>query len=156
MRIEGTRFGTIELDDMSTIELPFGLIGFPDEKRFVLLERMSGRGVAYLQSLTTPSLALPVMDGSLFGDDYPKPAPERLAEDAGIGGGEVAVLVVAAVANGDRSLCVNMLAPIVIDLASKRGAQVVLDPRSYSASLKLSGGDDRRASQETAREMAAR
>ena len=35
IRIEGTRFGVVEVGDDAVIEFPNGLVGFPAETRFV-------------------------------------------------------------------------------------------------------------------------
>jgi flagellar assembly factor FliW len=134
MRVAGTRFGEIELEEGKAIVFPRGLIGFPDARRYVLLEPSAPRKVAWLQSLDMPELAFPVVDGAMISGSYPNPAPSKLAHEAGIGDSELAVLVVVAPGKGkDKGLVANLLAPLVIDLESRSGAQVVLDPRQYSA-----------------------
>jgi flagellar assembly factor FliW len=139
MRIAGTRFGEIDLDEGKAIVFPRGLIGFPDARRYVLLEPSATGGVGWLQSLDTPELAFPVVDGAAIGGSYPDPSPARLAHDAGIGVSELAVLVVVAARKG-KGLVANLLAPLVVDLESRSGAQVVLDPRQYSAAAALTTG----------------
>lgn len=136
IRIDGTRFGDIEVEKESVIRFPHGLIGFPDEMEFVLLERGDGRSVAYLQSLTTPRLAFPVTDGEVFGDNYPDPSATKLAALAGIPCEDPAVLVIVA-ANQEKRLEANLLAPIIIDVDTRRGCQCVLDPRKFSAATSL-------------------
>jgi flagellar assembly factor FliW len=132
MLLSGTRFGEIELDEARAIAFPRGLIGFPDARRYALLEPRGSSPVAWLQSLDFPELAFPVMAREGFGEGYPEPAPAELAREAGLGSGELAVLVVVA-ARSRSSLVANLLAPLVIDLESRVGAQVVLDFRRYSA-----------------------
>jgi flagellar assembly factor FliW len=136
MRVAGTRFGEIELDDKKAIVFPGGMIGFPDAKRFVLLEPRESGPVAWLQSLDVPALAFPVVDGTAVGEAYPEPSPAKLAQDAGIAAAELTVLVVVTARKG-KGLVANLLAPLVIDLASRAGAQVVLDPRKYAAAVPL-------------------
>ena len=131
--IQNTRFGNVNFDDSSVINFPNGIIGFPNETQFVLLERDGGGTIAFLQSLNTPALALPVMDANSFGNEYPNPNPADLAKSAGIGGGDVVTLVVVAAHEDDPCLSANLLAPIVVDANTKNAAQVVLDPRRYSA-----------------------
>jgi flagellar assembly factor FliW len=139
MQLAGTRFGDIELDDCKAIVFPRGLVGFPEARRYVLLEPREGHGlVAWLQSLDVPELAFPVIDGARIGSPYPEPPAAQLAHEAGLGASELAVLVVVTVRKG-RGLAANLLAPLVIDLESRSGAQVVLDPRRYSATVPLAG-----------------
>jgi flagellar assembly factor FliW len=137
MRVSGTRFGEIEVEEGKAIVFPRGLIGFPEARRYVLLEPSAPGRVAWLQSLDTPELAFPVVDGRVVGGSYPNPTPEKLAHDAGIGESELAVLVVVAAQKG-KGLVANLLAPLVVDLESRSGAQVVLDHRQYSAAAPLS------------------
>ena len=138
MILPKTRFGEIELDEARAIAFPRGLIGFPDAKRYALLEPRGRSPVAWLQSLDFPELAFPVVDSATFGMDYPEPGPPDLAREAGIGSAELAVLVV--VAARDRTgLVANLLAPLVVDLESRVGAQVVLDSRRFSASEPVAG-----------------
>ena len=136
IRIEGTRFGTVEVEDAAAIEFPAGLVGFPSETRFVLLERTGGKLVGYLQSLTTASLAFPVMDASAF-EGYPEPSAEELATSVGFGSTDLAVLVIVSVNSVTKLLQANLLAPLLVDVVSRLGAQCVLDPRHFSAAHTL-------------------
>jgi flagellar assembly factor FliW len=136
MQLAGTRFGDIEIDEAKAIVLPRGLIGFGDAKRYVLLEPRGTARVAWLQSLDVPPLAFPVIDGASLGAGYPEPAASELAKEAGLGAGEVVVLVVVC-PRGAAGLMANLLAPIVVDLETRTGAQVVLDPKRFSPSVPL-------------------
>lgn len=137
LTIEGTRFGDVRVPDEAIIHFPRGLIGFAAEDRFVLLERGPKSQLGYLQSVTTPRLCFPVVDGAVAGEDYPRPAAPELARDAGLSADDVAVLVVVAVSTPDKPLKANLLAPIVVDAKSRTGAQVVLDHRRFTASADI-------------------
>ncbi len=136
IRIEGTKFGTIEVAEDSVIHFPNGLVGFPAETKFVLLERSGGKLVGYLQSFRTPALAFPVMDGTSF-ENYPDPSVAVLANGVGLDTTDLACLVIVAAHPQTKLLQANMLAPILVDVASRTGAQCVLDPRKFSASHSL-------------------
>lgn len=133
IRIEGTRLGSIELEETAVIEMPGRLVGFPSETRFALLHRDASEAFAHFQSLVTPDLALLVLDGGAFGDDYPKPPAAELVASVGLGGNDVVLLVPVAVRPGDPQIYANLLAPILVDAASRRAVQAVLDPRVYAA-----------------------
>jgi flagellar assembly factor FliW len=135
MEIAGTRFGTVHFDEQRTITLPGGLIGFSQERRFILLEPPPGGIVAALQSLTTPELAFPIVAGVAFGDDYPSPDARELGRRAQLlrtPEDKLAVFVVVA-AQKPSGRIANLLAPIVINIDTRTGAQIVLDPDVYSA-----------------------
>jgi flagellar assembly factor FliW len=93
--------------------------------------------VAWLQSLDVPGLAFPVVDGACVGPAYPRPTPQELAKNAGLGSTDLALLVIVAATGQQNGLVANMLAPLLVDLQSRTGAQVVLDHRVFSASAPL-------------------
>jgi len=136
MRVSGTRFGEIELDDAKTIVFAAGLVGFPEAKRYVLLDSAEAGQIAWLQSLDIPALAFPVVDGAAIDSSYPQPSATQLAHEAGFADSELAVLVIVAAPRG-KGLFANLLAPLVVGLTSRSGAQVVLDPRKYAAAVPL-------------------
>ncbi len=136
IRIEGTRFGTIEVPDETLIEFANGLVGFPNETAFVLLERGEGRQVGYLQSVNTPKIAFPVTDGSVF-PNYPLPDARKLARNSGLDDQDVVVLVIVAANVKTKALEANQLAPLIVDATSRRGVQCVLDSRKFSACASL-------------------
>ena len=90
LTIEGTRFGDVSVPNEAIIHFPRGLIGFAAEDRFVLLERGPKSQIGYLQSVTTPKLCFPVVDGAVAGKDYPRPTAPELARDVGLSADDVA------------------------------------------------------------------
>jgi flagellar assembly factor FliW len=139
MQLTGTRFGNIELDEGKAIVFARGLVGFPEARRYVLLEPPGSAHVAWLQSLDIPELAFPVIDGATVDGAYPDPPATKLAHEAGLSASDLTILIVVSVRK-DKGLVANLLAPLVIDLESRLGAQIVLDPRRYSATVSMSPG----------------
>jgi flagellar assembly factor FliW len=136
INLPGTRFGNIEIEEGSDIHFAQGLFGFPDAHRYALLYPGGNGRVAWLQSLDVPALAFPIVEGSALGPNYPEPSPAKLAQDAGLDSAEPTILVIIAAQKGG-GLIANMLAPLVIDMANRKGAQIVLDPKVYSADTPL-------------------
>ena len=134
--VRNTRFGTIEVDESTVLRFDNGLVGFPEETEFVLLERTEGKMVAFLQSVRNPALAFPIVDGSEL-PNYPDPSVSTLAQRAGLTGSEFGLLVIVAAKTSTKQLEANLLAPIVVDMESRRSAQVVLDARKFSAAHPL-------------------
>ncbi len=131
-----TRFGELAFPAGSELEFPQGLIGFSGERRFALVER-EGSAIAYLQSLRTPRLALPVLDATLLQPAYPAEGLESLAHRIDARPEDLLVLVVVAVSPVDGGLRANLLAPLLVDAAKRRGRQFILDPEKYGASVAL-------------------
>lgn len=133
MIINSERFGSIELDDASAIQIPSGIIGFPKERRYALIPHGSTGAVAWLQSLDNPALAFPLVSAHALPMDYPGMDISAAAAACGItaNADDLAVLVVLSAATG-LPATVNLLAPIVIDTRTRQGAQILLEGTAFS------------------------
>ena len=136
IHLSGTRFGDLSLEDHAEISFPDGIIGFSGETRFAILERTRGP-IAYLQSLTTPRLALPMIDATILRPAYPDMPVEELAELTGARPAHIAILVIVAVDPFDSELRANLLAPVVIDVDARIGKQIILEDTHYTTSVHI-------------------
>lgn len=134
MIVKSSRFDILDVPDTKVITLSGGLIGFPSATRFVIVER--GSAVVWLQSVDDPTLAFPVVEATRIRASYPDRPLAEIAESAGLGEGRWIAMLVVHVAEG--ALCANLLAPVLVDLETLRGGQVVLDPEEYDTSVPLS------------------
>jgi flagellar assembly factor FliW len=134
MKIISQRFGAFAIDPRDIIHFPEGLIGFPAEQQFVLLRHREASPIGWLQSTTRPDLALPVVSvDALALDDPSSFAMARLQARAGAEEAEpeYAVMAVLCAPPGQRA-SVNLLAPIVVDIKLRKGAQMLLESTQYS------------------------
>lgn len=133
MIINSQRFGSLEIDDGELLRFPSGVIGFPTEQRFALVPHQGSGYIAWLQSVTTPELAFPVVSAHAFGDKYPDVPVLEAAEAAGVPGPAeaLAVMVVLCALSGQPAT-VNLLAPIVVNATTRLGAQVILECTRFS------------------------
>jgi flagellar assembly factor FliW len=133
MNIESQRFGTLEINDDEVLSFAEGVIGFPSERRFALVPHHGSGYIAWLQSVSTPELAFPVVSAHAFGDKYPDVPVVGAAEEAGIEGPDdhLAVMVVLCALSGQPAT-VNLLAPIVVNATTRKGAQVILEGTRFS------------------------
>ena len=136
IHLSGTRFGDISLEDRAEIKFPNGLIGFSAETRFAILERTRGP-IAYLQSLSTPRLALPMIDATILRPTYPEISIEELAALTGADPATLAILVIVAIDPVDSELRANLLAPVVIDVEARIGKQIILEGTSYTTNVHI-------------------
>ena len=133
MRIETTRFGTVETPEEEIIRFRSGIIGFPEERMYVLIPHGTSQVIAWLQSATTPELAFPVVSAHGFISDYPDVPllPIIRRTDVGENPDDLAVLVVMS-APRNQPATVNLLAPLLINSQTRQGAQVFLEGSKYS------------------------
>jgi flagellar assembly factor FliW len=133
MNIESQRFGTIEINDDELLSFPAGVIGFPTEQQFALVPHHGSGYIAWLQSVCTPGLAFPVVSAHAFGDRYPDVSVLGAAVEAGLQGPEEALAVMVVLcALANQPATVNLLAPIVVNAATRSGAQVILEGTRFS------------------------
>jgi flagellar assembly factor FliW len=135
VKIETSRFGTLDLLEDKVIHVPSGLFGFPDSKRYTLLEHRKGSPFVWLQSVDNGSLAFVLIDPLLVKPDYEvRISPEDINElqlaDAPDG---IQTLVIVNITSGEKvELTVNLLGPIVINTKKKFGKQIILSDSEYS------------------------
>ncbi len=133
MQIETTRFGSLEIDAQKVIGFPQGLIGFPEEKNFVMVNHRGVESLAWLQSVRTPSLALPVVGVQAFAPSYPDVSLADAARRAGLEGDpdDMAALVVLT-ATPSAPVTVNLVAPILVDAVNWKGVQTILEGTKFT------------------------
>ncbi|MCK6532613.1 MAG: flagellar assembly protein FliW [Polyangiaceae bacterium] len=131
--VASDRFGTIDANPDDIIEFPSGIIGFPNERQFILVRHGRSDAVAWLQSTQTAALAFPVVSAHGFRGTYPDVPVEEVASANGIGSSveELAVMaVLSAPPSGPAT--VNLMAPILVNAAERKGVQVFLEGTRFS------------------------
>ena len=133
MNISSQRFGALEVGEEEVLHFPDGLVGFPKEREFVLVPHNATGFLAWLQSMHSPSIALPVVSAHAFGSKYPDVSIEEAATALGLGNDsdDLALMVVLSAPQGQPAT-VNLLAPILVNVATRRGAQIILDGSRFT------------------------
>jgi carbon storage regulator len=114
-----------------------GLPGLRDHHAFILADVPGFPALRGLVSESDPLVRLLVCDAALVMPEFPLALAK---ERAALGDEEVAVAVVLTLPRDGRTPSVNLLAPLVIGLQSRRGEQVILDGTGLSARQELSLG----------------
>lgn len=138
MKIESPRFGTLEVNTSKIIEFPHGLPGFESCRRFTLLDP-PGNDPKYfiLQSLDDVEVAFHIADPSRFGFSYEISLSDAEAAEIGLADpAAAAVAVILSKTEGATPVSANLNAPLVINLASRRGLQHVFARLDYAVTLK--------------------
>lgn len=139
MQIATTRFGALEIQEEQIIHMPSGIIGFPDQRKYVLLEQKKGSPFMWLQSVDNGALAFVLIDPLLFKPDYKVEIGPEDAEDLGLknGGNEAQIMAIVNILKRGEdgkptAITANLLGPIVINPEKKLAKQVVLYGGQYS------------------------
>jgi flagellar assembly factor FliW len=141
MKINTSRFGSIEVPEDQFITIPEGILGFPDHRRFVLLEHDSeGTPFKWLQSVDRADLAFIVMDPLLLMENYLVDIDDETAALFGVAKMDEQFALMAIV-NVPRenpiAMTLNVRAPIAVHLERRLGRQIVLANEDYPIRLRI-------------------
>ena len=147
MTCQTAHWGPCAVDESSTIEFPEGLPGFEQCRRFVPLQHPEQEGIVFLQSLDRVGLcflALPVQavrpdyalalseeDAALLG--YPEGFRPQLGRD-------VLAMAILCLPEGEAPTA-NLVAPVVIDMRTRRAVQAIRPDRRYGCREPLQPGE---------------
>ena len=124
IQIKTTRFGAVEIETTDVLRFPAGLIGLEQCQEWVLLADGENDALGWLQSTQRPDLAVAVVSPRRYVPEYQvRVARRELAplqlEDAH----PAQVLVI--VGKNDRSITLNLKAPLAINLQRRLGRQMI-------------------------------
>ena len=125
---ETLRFGELSYDEADVITLPEGLIGLPRLSRWLMLDMDPEVPMRWLQSLDRPDFGFPVMPPVFFAEEYEVLATRSARKKlAGAREPELVTLIITTIHEGGQQITGNLRAPLVLDTASRTGAQLALD-----------------------------
>lgn len=124
--------------DIPAIELVHPLPGFPDHRRFALVQLDDDGVLCQLRSLEDSSLRFLVMSPVTFFPDYAPEVSDEVVEDLQISSAEdVIVLLVLNAGDSLDTTTANLMAPVVVNTATMRASQVILDDPSLPLAAPL-------------------
>jgi flagellar assembly factor FliW len=124
MQIATMHFGPVEVEIDDILVFPRGVVAFEDCRHWVLLSDEENPALAWLQSVSRPEVALPVVSPRRFAPEY----------SVHVGCGQILpleftqfdqVYVLAVVSASDGDLTLNLKAPLIINLDRRLGRQVI-------------------------------
>jgi flagellar assembly factor FliW len=114
--------------EIPVIDLVHPLPGFPDHHRFALVQLDDDGILCQLRSLDDPSLRFLVVPPVAFFPDYAPVVGDDVVGDLQItSADEVIVLLVLNAGDSLDTTTANLLAPVVVNTATRRASQVILD-----------------------------
>jgi len=124
--------------DFPAIELVQPLPGFPEHRRFALVQLDEDGVLCQLQSLEDPDLRFLVMSPVPFFPDYAPEVADDVLEDLRITSpDDVIVLLVVNAGESLDTTTANLMAPVVVNTATLQARQVVLDDPSLPLAAPL-------------------
>ena len=140
MRIETSRFGLIEIDDERILDFPWGIPGFESIKRFVMIEHRTGP-FHWLQAVDDPDVAFVVCPSEELGYRYIVPPAKAKTLDIERNE-DLLVLVLVSLDRGKNKVRPHMSAPLLMNSATRKGFQWVLEAGELKKHIELFNIDD--------------
>ena len=125
-------FGTIDIADDKIITMEKGMIGFPELTHFALIfdeeKKDKAFKIMWLQSMDDGSIAFPVTDPIHLVEDYrPSVSEEIIAPLGEMTDDNTYLLATVTVPKNVEDFSMNLKAPIVINMDTNKGAQVITE-----------------------------
>ena len=133
MKVQTTRFGTIDVQESQVLTLVEGMLGFSDTHRYVLMDDEIGEPFMWMQSLDIPSLAFVVIDPAIILPSYHfsvKKDQIKALETNNVE--DLQVYVIVTMAANILDVTVNLQGPLVVNKKKRVGQQIVLNDPNFS------------------------
>ena len=139
IKLNTAKFGEIEIDKDSVFNFVSPIIGFQNLKQYAIIDYRPDSPFKWLQSLEDSELAFPITLCSFFGIDYQFDIPDEEAELLEIEtADDVFVCNIANIPSSNpQGATINMLAPIIMNIANKKAMQVILKNTNFEVRYKL-------------------
>lgn len=141
MKIYSKRFETeLEFDDNLVITMPWGLPGFPNSKRFCILELDDeGSPFKWFHDVEDTSIALLITDPYQFFPDYNPQINKGVIDELGIKKveEELMIFTIVKIATGGTEAYTNLRAPVIVNADSKTARQIILEDDKYQVKTNL-------------------
>ena len=131
--VELPRFGEMSYAASDVIEFPWGIPGFPNLHRWLLLSVEENPNFVWMQSLDDLKVAVPTADPYWIFDKYEPKLPSYAFVALEIKNPEdFTMLCVVVVTANAEEMTMNLMAPIVVNLRTRKARQVMLENSAYS------------------------
>lgn len=138
MKFDTTRFGQIDVKSEDVINFPEGLLGFPDCKKYTVIEDENSEPFKMLQSLDNPALAFVIIDPIIAQPKYHfNVTSDELKYVKAENTDNLAVYVIVTMAANVKDVTVNLQGPLVFNTLNNLGHQFVLVNTPYTTREKL-------------------
>jgi flagellar assembly factor FliW len=127
MIVKTGRFGQIEVSSEEIISIPSGVLGFSEDHNFCLVDPCDETLILWLQSLSNPLLAFPVLEPKIFKPEYVvRLSAAELRELRLNSIKDASVFTILTIPHNMTEMTANLKAPLVINVKEKTAKQVVL------------------------------
>lgn len=125
------------VETVPTLEMVQPILGFPAAQHFTIVDHHDSL-LRTLQCLDDTDLRFLVVPPNVFYPDYAPVVSDQVVEDLEItAASDVLLLVLLSAPDGLATATVNLRAPLVINVRTRRAAQVVLEDQDHPLAAPL-------------------
>jgi flagellar assembly factor FliW len=134
MKLNSSRFGEIEYREEETIEIARGILGFPNLKKYVVVQPDEKSCFKWLQSIEDPLVAFVVANPLDFFPQYRIKISSSELEDLKLNQLEdlLVFVIITVPKNNLAEISANLLGPVIVNPFKKLAKQVVLIDSPYT------------------------
>ncbi|MCA9221816.1 MAG: flagellar assembly protein FliW [Planctomycetales bacterium] len=119
-----SRFGSVSIEADDILVFPNGLIGFEQHRHWVLLADSQNESVGWLQCLSNPQMAVPVVSPRRYVPEYQARVSQTQLEALQLAD-EDSLYVLCVLGKHEGEFTMNLQAPVLVNLDRCLGCQVV-------------------------------
>lgn len=127
MKIETTRFGTLDIDEAVIIQMTKPVLGFEEYRRYVLVETQDFEPFKWFQSVDNPDLAFVIVNPLMFFPDYALEVNPKEIEELDIADvADIVTYTIVTIPSDYRRMTANLQGPILINTRTRLAKQLVM------------------------------
>lgn len=126
MKVKTRDFGEVTIQEDAVVEFVQPLFGFEKYRKFAFLyDQELGEEIVWLQSVEEVRVCFILMNPAQIFPGYAPRLPEQA--EALLGEGEWICWVIAVIPGELQNATVNLKSPVIVNLKTGRGAQIILE-----------------------------
>lgn len=135
MKLLTSRFGEIDIEEEKIIKFTQGLLGFPDVKRYIVLDHLDKPDIPFkwLQAIDNPDLAFVITDPLFFYPDYNPEIDDRDLKEINISDpADRGIMAIVTIPHEEpEKMTANLQGPIIVNYRTRGAKQIVLMGEDY-------------------------
>ena len=140
MLIQTSRFGEIEVEENQIIDFPSGLVGFSEDRRFVIREDDAATPFLWLQAVDNNGLAFVMIEPHFSVSNYElELTQEHLNKLDAKNIEELRVFVLVTMSKEMKDVTINLQGPLLFNPEKRLGLQFIIPDGKYSTRHLLFG-----------------
>ena len=136
MQLESEKLGKVDYSEEDIFKIPSGLLGFPEDKDYILHRSDNVHPFIWLQSLDTQKLSFLLIDPLITHPDYRLNLKKEDVGDLNIDDSDqTKVYVIVSIPEDPSKMTANFQGPLVFNETKKIIQQVVVESESLKVPL---------------------